>query len=102
MFESGTRADVGDALVRELEACRLPEVEVPVDVARDEQPRLVGDEAAGDGVRILCRRRLAEGVGQPAEPARAQLQHLDQVLVLDAERAGRVQLAWPVRPLCCC
>jgi len=87
----GNAADVGDVLVGELEACRLSEVEVPVHVARGEEPRLIGDEAAG-GVRILRGRRLAEGVGQPAEPARTQLQHFDQVRLLDAERPRWVEL----------
>ena len=89
----GDRADVGDVLVPQLELRWLLEVEVPVDVAGDQETRLVGDQPSRDGrVARVCRRCLVESVGQPAETARTELEHLDQVVVLDAERAGRVHL----------
>src|SRR5206468_12211748 len=69
-------------------------VEVPFDVAGGQESRLVAKEPSGDrgGARGRCR-GLTERVGQPAQSARTQLEHLDEMVVLDAKRAGRVDLA---------
>ena len=79
----GNPADVADVLALELGLRRLLEVDVPVHVARDEEQRLVCDQPSGSR-RILGRRRLTEGVGEAHQRAGPQLQHLDQVVMLDA------------------
>src|SRR4051795_104180 len=88
----GHPADVADVLPLQFPLSRLLEIEVPVHVAGDEQARLIGDQGSGRR-RVARGRRLPEGVREPAQGACPQLQHLDQMIVLDTQRARRVEVA---------
>src|SRR5581483_7302615 len=81
--------DAGDPLAAELVHRRVLEQVVPDDVARDEPLRLPGEQQRVAGDVLGRQRRLLERVGEAGEAADAELERLDRVLVLDAERAGR-------------
>ena len=81
---------VRDPLLLEDRLRRVPEVEVPDDVAGDEQAHLACEQASGRR-RILGGRRLRERVGETAQAARTQGEHLDQVIVLGMERPRRIE-----------
>src|SRR5919197_317839 len=86
--------DAGDALSLELLERRVAEVDVPVHVARHEELCLLGEQLprlAG----VLRLRGLSEGIREPRDAARPELERLDQVLVLDAERTRWVDRLRP-------
>ncbi|TMK61588.1 MAG: serine/threonine protein kinase, partial [Actinobacteria bacterium] len=83
--------DARDVLVLQLTQRRVAEVEAPVHVARRQELHLLREQRTRLG-RVLRLRGLAERVREARDPARPQLQRLDEMLVLDAQRPRRVDL----------
>ena len=84
--------DPGDVLPFQLVGRRVLEQVVPDDVAGDEPLRLYGQEATS-GIGIRGRGRLAKRLGHAAERVEPEVESLDRVTVLCAQRPGRVERA---------
>jgi hypothetical protein len=80
--------DALDALAVELCFGRILEEVVPDDVTRDQAPRL-GREALADLIRIAG--SGAEGVREASQAADPELKRLDELFLLPAKRAGRIE-----------
>ena len=96
MFESGT-LDVGDVL-RSRSSAIVGSLKWSSQMTSLATSRCAcAASSAPATVGVLRGRRLPERVGQPARPLDAELERLDQLRVLDAQRAGRVELPAPGR-----
>src|SRR5581483_7166689 len=84
------RGDAPNSLLRHLRGCGRLEQIRPDDVAREQPVGLLGERARVG--RRLAGGKLADRAREPLDTADAQLERLDQLLVLRAERARRVEL----------